>query len=131
MPAITKMPRQAVIMYLSRSALGIIIAVLLSSTHSVIAVPSYGLQLLHTREESPPPDSKDDRLPKGDAQKLISWTDDDYAEEDYKHAPDYDPDQDKDFDTKKRSADVSLFTRANGPQKDTTGWLRSVGYDGM
>ena len=118
-------------MRLSQPALKITVAVLLGSKTSVVAAPASSSRSLVSREGSPPPDPKDDKLPKGDAKNLISWTDDDYADTDYKSAPDYDPDQDKDFDAKKRSIDVSLFVRAKDPTKRTTKWLRSVGVDGM
>lgn len=114
-------------MHLSQPALKTIIAVLLSSTHYVSAAPS-GSPSIKTREDT---FCKDDKLPKGNAADLIAWTDDDYADDVYKDAPDYDPDQDQEPEAKKRSVGASLFTRAGNPAKDKTEWLRSVGYNGV
>lgn len=117
-------------MRFSKGALELITIILLSSLHMARAAPTNDPQALQVRAGTPsPPDPKDDGLPKGDAKDLIPWTDDDFAKEDYKNAPDYDPDQDADLDQKKRSIDLSLVKRAN-PQKGTTQWLRSVGVDG-
>lgn len=110
----------------------IALAVLLGSTHIVSAVPTFGSRSLSVRDNSPPPpDLKDDEIPQGDARDLISYTDDDYEDEDYKNAPDYDPDQDQDASTAKRSLEPAIFKRApKTPGKGTTDWLRTVGVNG-
>lgn len=117
-------------MRFSKGALELITMILLSSLHMARAAPTNDPQALQVRAGTPsPPDPKDDGLPKDDAKDLISWTDDDFANEDYKNAPDYDPDQDVDLDQKKRSIHLSHVKRAI-LGKGGTSWLRSVGVDG-
>lgn len=47
----------------------------------------------HPRRTVPPPELKEDRIPRGKAEDMISWTDDDVDATDYKNMPDYDPNQ--------------------------------------
>lgn len=112
-------------MRFKNGALELTIVILLSFAHLALATPLTSTHALKVRSVAPMlPEPKEDALPKGDAKDLISWTDDDVDNEDFKNTPDYDPDQDKDFDEEERSFQVAV-------DKGTTKWLRSVGVDGQ
>jgi len=112
-------------MRFSGGALELITIILLSAPYEAQAAPKNDGQALEVRGGTPPPpDPKDDGLPKGAARDLNSWTDDDYTHEDYKSFPDYDPDQDVDLDPTAKPKPKTP------PKKGTTEWLRFVGVDG-
>ncbi|KAL9609171.1 MAG: hypothetical protein Q9167_006048 [Letrouitia subvulpina] len=126
-------------MHFSQRTFKLFVLLLLSSSDvlKAFAAPEpYALQARAGNGKSPVrdtplPEHKEDKLPDGDARQMRAWSDDDYENEDYKNAPDYDPSEDKDFDTgntKKRSIGHLLDKRA--PTPGTTEWLRHQGYDG-
>ncbi|KAL9104471.1 MAG: hypothetical protein Q9163_000564 [Psora crenata] len=97
-------------MRFSKGALELIAIILLSSPHMPRAAPATDPLALKVRGDSPPPpEPKDDGFPKGDAMDLISWTDDDFDNEDFMNAPDCDQDQDVDQDKKKARESDKVF----------------------
>lgn len=49
----------------------------------------------HPRRTVPRPEFKEDRIPRGKAEDIIAWTDDDVDASDYKNMPGYDPNQEE------------------------------------
>ncbi|KAK4694119.1 hypothetical protein P7C71_g3414, partial [Lecanoromycetidae sp. Uapishka_2] len=132
-------------MHFSRKTSDLTTLLLLSSIYLAQAAPrtdirTLELRALEARTDDPPalPAPKDDDLPQGDGKDLLAWSDDDYAGEDYKNFPDYDPDQDTAAAGKLKKRLVGFprgLPSAKGdptnPNQGGTRWLRSVGIDGV
>lgn len=76
----------------------------------------------HPRRTVPPPELKQDRLPRGKSEDIISWTDDDVDATDYKNMPDYDPNQEEsEYDsTPPPETELEASQILGGPSGDTT-----------